>query len=593
MAKPTMLKRFHPRPHAFTAPAMALCAAAMAAPTHADVIFEDGFEFGGQLNLTGQSWRDEQWDDVPGSDRIRAIEGAGDGDYGVRFSLFRNDEYVETSNRSELKKDTRPGDLAGMGNNGDTRWYRWNIFVPNDYQVESDSRAFEIVGQLHRAPNAGVAWRSPPLDIAIKEGRWDITNNRDEGNRSQDAGAVVPGTWNEWIVKAEWSPNADGRLTVWKDAQLQWDVTGANTYDTSYSDNDFFLKVGVYKPNWRDTDTQFTVHSDFYQATFVYDDVRVGTENETLASMRTPKSPIPIEVRTLRAESDAQVMGVGLDRHLLNAGGTPTVEVRGNDWNGGEYAAYARFDLSPLEMPFVADATLQLVLESDAVHTLDVYALPDGFAGRVDGTGSAELGELDWLEGAKNWQAAVGLELSGDNAPGFDELAGAPDTTVLELLGSITLDGGLRTDSLVELSTQALIDAVAADTNGMLTLAIFGRDQNGNLTRIRTSEHDALLSPSLEVIGTLDGAPPADFNGDGVVDLLDFDLLASNFQTGANNTLIEGDFNRDRLVDLLDFDGLAVNFGSGSSASAVPEPGGLLAMGALAWVGTRGRKRRR
>lgn len=540
------------------------------------MIFEDDFELGGQLNLTGQSWRDEQWDGVPGSDRIRATGGAADGDYGVRYSLFRNDEYVEGNNRSELKKDTRPGDIASVGNNGDTRWYRWNIFVPNDYQVESDSRAFEIVGQIHRSPNAGVDWRPPPVAVLIKEERWEVDNNRDQDTRVQDVGAVVPGTWSEFIVRAHWSPNADGELTVWKDAQLVWDVNGANTYDTSYSDNDLFLKNGVYKPNWGNTDNQFALHSDFYQSTFIYDDVRVGTENETLASMRTPQSPIPISVRTLRSQADAQVMGTGLDRHLLNVGGAPQAEVRGNAWEGGEYAVYSRFDLSSLDYATVADATLQLVVEADGVHTLDIYAVPDTFTGRLDGTGAAELGELAWLEGNQTWQPGVGNELTGDNAPGFDELAGAPDVSVLELLGSVTLSGGLRDDSLVELSTQALIDAVHADTNDSITLAIFARDQTGVLTRLRTKEYDTLLAPSLEVITTLGGAPPGDFNGDGVVDLLDFDILAQNFSSGDNGTLATGDFNRDRLINLLDFDGLAQNFGSTASPQAIPEPGAVV-----------------
>ncbi|MEM8495475.1 MAG: hypothetical protein AAF663_08835, partial [Planctomycetota bacterium] len=109
-------------------------------------------------------------------------------------------------------------------------------------------------------------------------------------------------------------------------------------------------------------------------------------------------------------------------------------------------------------------------------------------------------GETWWVEGGKNWSTASGNELDGDNAPGFDEVAGGPDTSVLNLVGSITLNGALRTDSMVELSTQALIDAVAGDTNNRLTLAVFGRDQNGNATAIRTKEAGTDFAPSLEVI---------------------------------------------------------------------------------------------
>ncbi|MEM7682151.1 MAG: PEP-CTERM sorting domain-containing protein [Planctomycetota bacterium] len=76
-----------------------------------------------------------------------------------------------------------------------------------------------------------------------------------------------------------------------------------------------------------------------------------------------------------------------------------------------------------------------------------------------------------------------------------------------------------------------------------------------------------------------------DANGDGDVDLLDFDILAGNFGAGpgAVGGASIGDFNGDGNVDLLDFDILAGNFGF-TSPSAVPEPAsiGLLGLGAAA-----------
>ncbi|MEM6749993.1 MAG: dockerin type I domain-containing protein [Planctomycetota bacterium] len=87
-------------------------------------------------------------------------------------------------------------------------------------------------------------------------------------------------------------------------------------------------------------------------------------------------------------------------------------------------------------------------------------------------------------------------------------------------------------------------------------------------------------------------ALPGDANGDGVVDLLDFDVLAQNFGSNTGNGAADGDFNGDGTVDLLDFDILAQNFGA-TSPAAVPEPAslGLLGLGAAALV--RGRRRRR
>ncbi|MEM7682088.1 MAG: PEP-CTERM sorting domain-containing protein [Planctomycetota bacterium] len=82
------------------------------------------------------------------------------------------------------------------------------------------------------------------------------------------------------------------------------------------------------------------------------------------------------------------------------------------------------------------------------------------------------------------------------------------------------------------------------------------------------------LSLGLFTATPLDG----DANGDGSVDLLDFDILAGNFGTAVVGGAADGDFNGDGAVDLLDFDILAGNFGA-TSPSAVPEPASLALLG--------------
>lgn len=64
---------------------------------------------------------------------------------------------------------------------------------------------------------------------------------------------------------------------------------------------------------------------------------------------------------------------------------------------------------------------------------------------------------------------------------------------------------------------------------------------------------------------------PGDANVDGVVDLLDLDILGVNFD--ASGALYsQGDFNGDTFVDLLDLDLLGANFGASIGSQSVPEP---------------------
>lgn len=79
-----------------------------------------------------------------------------------------------------------------------------------------------------------------------------------------------------------------------------------------------------------------------------------------------------------------------------------------------------------------------------------------------------------------------------------------------------------------------------------------------------------------ETLSTTNPPLMGDANGDGNVDLLDLDILGSNFGTTLGGTVATGDFNGDGAVDLLDLDILGSNFGmSINSSTAIPEPVGL------------------
>ncbi|MEM7683155.1 MAG: SpoIID/LytB domain-containing protein, partial [Planctomycetota bacterium] len=79
----------------------------------------------------------------------------------------------------------------------------------------------------------------------------------------------------------------------------------------------------------------------------------------------------------------------------------------------------------------------------------------------------------------------------------------------------------------------------------------------------------------------------SDFNDDDSVDLIDFDILSTNFGTVGGRA--QGDANGDGVVTLLDFDVLAQEFGS-SAPAAVPEPASAALLGLAGLVALRRRR---
>ena len=74
-----------------------------------------------------------------------------------------------------------------------------------------------------------------------------------------------------------------------------------------------------------------------------------------------------------------------------------------------------------------------------------------------------------------------------------------------------------------------------------------------------------------------------DINEDGIVDILDFDIMSGNFGI-PDPVFADGDANLDNSIDLIDFRGIKNNFGcteegcpgAVQAAHAVPEPSTVL-----------------
>jgi len=170
----------------------------------------------------------------------------------IRFTLNRTDPLIAGSKRAELRLNSVPANSEW--------WYAFSVLVP---RRNVQDRSFEIVTQWAGLPdfNLGETWREPVLTLANYGDRWRVSNRWDPQSltRKEDAqskersqgwwiGAIRKDEWTDFVFHIKWSHKQDGLLEVWKNGKLVIRKNGPNTYNDRRGP---FLKVGIYKPQWK------------------------------------------------------------------------------------------------------------------------------------------------------------------------------------------------------------------------------------------------------------------------------------------------------------------------------------------------------
>ena len=236
-----------------------------APPSTGNLLYADGFERGGL-----QSWGTER----SAKHSIRVVtKPVRSGRYSARIELRHADPIVAGGRRAEIKQ---PADASGQVE----RWYGWSLFLPEDYPRDP---AAEIVTQWHASPDRdlGEVWRSPPLAVEIRNGKWHVVwrwdadrvmaSNVADGMRTVNLGACRRGEWTDWVVHVRWSWQGRGLLEVWLDGTKKFTYEGPIGYNDARG---VYLKLGLYKWTWN-TPAGKADHPD--QARILYvDAVRIG-----------------------------------------------------------------------------------------------------------------------------------------------------------------------------------------------------------------------------------------------------------------------------------------------------------------------------
>lgn len=124
----------------------------------------------------------------------------------------------------------------------------------------------------------------------------------------------------------------------------------------------------------------------------------------------------------------------------------------------------------------------------------------------------------------------------------------------------------------------------SAPANGDVWFFNVGRGSSDGLNQYPTWNYSEGFTPFPHPYGELTFIReitiiPGDYNGDGAVDLVDFNILKVNFG-GSDDVFAPGSSNEDGVIDLVDFNVLKGNFGM--SSAVVPEPSSLALAAAVA-----------
>lgn len=199
----------------------------------------------------------------------------------VRFEVDRNEEKVNGGYRSELR-------MAKEASADIERWYRFSIFLPEDYEIDS---TYEVLAQWHEVPDfsLGEKWRTAPISLQTNKEKWRINVNSASAEVNTDktinlkknieVGDIKKGVWTDWLFHIKFSYQDDGILEVWQNNKMVVDYKGPNYYNDQSGP---FFKIGIYKTPWK----FYKNNSIVTNRVIYFSNVEVGNENASFDSMQ-------------------------------------------------------------------------------------------------------------------------------------------------------------------------------------------------------------------------------------------------------------------------------------------------------------------
>jgi len=299
----------------------------------------------------------------------------------LRMEIHTSDaDYGSTGGkRIELKMNQDGSELPyssanGMGPFGDTYWYAWSVYIPTSHSGDGK----QIMGQWICRSSSGSF--NPPMGLDLENDQWILTVKDNDAAVNQvkfNLGSAQKGQWTDWAFQIKWDrPNSSddntGFIRVYKNGTLLdnapvtlgpytqisndgYTHRGTNAYTATTVAEAPNFKLGIYKR----TSVTWSAPTRFCY----FDEVRVGTDSETLSSMSPGGGGSGGgDAATVVASADTYAAGGSTG---TNYGTATTVAVKEDGSSSITYdrIGFLKFNLAAL---ISSPTTATLVLTTDA-----------------------------------------------------------------------------------------------------------------------------------------------------------------------------------------------------------------------------------
>ena len=125
-------------------------------------------------------------------------------------------------------------------------WYRWNVFLPNDFPIQEGGKL--LLGQWHNGECPHVSFTSPGKANGVlyfetmKTWQGDC---KDTMRIPFTSIQELRGKWTEFVMFARWSNKADGKFQIYINGELAMNWNGRTLTKGKESRN--YVKVGIYQ----------------------------------------------------------------------------------------------------------------------------------------------------------------------------------------------------------------------------------------------------------------------------------------------------------------------------------------------------------